>query len=457
LKRSGKEIDMAEVGDLIVSVSGIRGIIGRGLTAEVATAFAASLGTYADGGPIVLSRDGRPSGVMLRHAALAGLLAAGCTVHDLGVAATPTCGLAVRRLRVAGGLQITASHNPEEWNGLKLFGSSGGILTAAEGHDLLTCFKSGNFRRVAWNAIGQQVDCPDASDWHRDRVLELVDVPAIRAVGFRAFLDANGGAGGQLGLRLLEALGAGPIGHGCGGDGVFAHTPEPVADNLRAICPLIVQNKADIGFVLDPDADRLALIDETGRYIGEELTLALAVRSRLQKARGPVVINMSTSRVNEDVARQFGVVCLRSAVGEANVVEKMRAVNALIGGEGNGGVIDPRVGYVRDPFIGMGLILELMATTGLKLSQLADEMPAYAIIKDKYHIARDQLAALYTVLEKRWPEAMANRVDGLRLDWSDRWMHLRPSNTEPIVRVIVEAPKVEEAVGLSNEVAGLLR
>ena len=218
----------------------------------------------------------------------------------------------------------------------------------------------------------------------------------------------------------------------------------------------IHKNSADIGFVLDPDADRLALIDETGRYIGEELTLALAVLFRLRHQLGAVVINMSTSRVVEDIAQQFAVTCHRAAVGEANVVQIMRQVDAVIGGEGNGGVIDPRVGYVRDPFIGMGLVLNLMAETGKKLSELVAELPSYHIVKDKFTVPRDRLPQLFADLEKKWPEAKVNRVDGLRLDWPNRWLHVRPSNTEPIVRVIAEAPQQSEAERLCREVAGLL-
>jgi len=442
--------------ELIVSVSGIRGIIGRSLTSQDALKFASALGTYLNGGPVVVSRDGRPSGLMLRAAVVAGLMEAGCQVHDLGVAPTPTCGLAVRRLKAAGAVQITASHNPAEWNGLKLFGSDGAVLTAAVGEKVMKVFDAGGFRRVDWNGLGSLAECRDGEAWHRDRVLQLVDVSRIRARGLRTFLDANGGAGGPLGRSLLEALECRPVVQGGTADGHFEHTPEPIAENLTAVLPRVPEAGAAAGFVLDPDADRLALIDETGRYIGEELTLALAVAFRLGQERGPVVINMSTSRVVEDIARQHGVRCYRSAVGEANVAEKMRATGAVIGGEGNGGVIDPRVGYVRDPFIGMGLILNLLAETGKTLSALAAELPAYTIVKDKYPVARERLPEIAAALEKRWPDARINRLDGLRLDWDNRWVHIRPSNTEPVVRVIAEAPQADEARSLCRAVAEIL-
>jgi phosphomannomutase len=448
---------MTQETDLIVSVSGIRGILGEGLTPEAATGFASALGTYAQGGQIVVSRDGRPSGVVLRHAVLAGLLAAGCDIADLDVAPTPTIGLAVRRLQAAGGIQITASHNPAPWNGLKLFAPDGSVLSAAEGDKIKELFESGAFRRVRWSELGTATTCDNAGDWHRDRVLELVNVPLIRSKELRVFLDANGGAGGPLGRRLLEALECRLICHACGADGIFQHEPEPVLANLQEICPLIVQHGAAIGFVLDPDADRLALIDETGRYIGEELTLALAVLFRLRQTPGPIVLNMSTSGVCEDIAKQYGCACYRAAVGEANVVDKMREVGAVIGGEGNGGVIDPRVGWVRDPFIGMGLVLNILAETGKRLSRLVAELPAYCIIKDKYTVSRDRLPQLFAALLQRWPNAAVNRLDGLRLDWPQRWLHVRPSNTEPIVRVIAEAPEAEEAAELCREVGALLK
>lgn len=448
---------MSRESTLIVSVSGIRGIVGDGLTVEAATAFAAALGAHAHGGVMVLSRDGRPSGDVLRHAILAGLLASGCAVSDLGVAATPTCGLAVRRLTAAGGVQITASHNPAPWNGLKLFGPDGMVLSAVEGKRVQALFEAGTRRWAAWNKLGKVSDCRHAEDWHLERVLELVDGPPIHAAHFRVFLDANGGAGGPLGRRLLESLGCLGVCHACDADGAFLHEPEPTAENLRDICPLVKQNGAHVGFVLDPDSDRLALIDEHGRYIGEELTLALAALQRLRQQRGPVVINMSTSRVIEDICRRFDCPCERSAVGEANVAEKMREIGAVLGGEGNGGVIDPRVGFVRDPFIGIGLVLNLMADTGRPLSALADELPHYTIVKEKFSVDSERLPRLFAALLARWPEARANQLDGLRLDWPDQWVHVRPSNTEPIVRVIAEAPRAEEASALCRAVGDMLQ
>lgn len=449
---------MASGGDLIVSVSGIRGIVGQGLTGAAAWAFAAALGTHMGGGRIILSRDGRPSGLMLRHAVIAGLLETACEIEDLGIAPTPTCGFIVRDSGALGGVQITASHNPAEWNGLKLFGRDGGVLSADEGQKVKQIYETGKFRHANRNESGRGLTLlTNAYRRHQGRVVELIDVTKIRGRGFRVLLDANGGAGGELGSNLLAVLNAKGTLLGAVPDGCFAHPPEPIAENLVSVLGRVPEAGADVGFVLDPDADRLAIIDETGRYLGEELTLALAVLFRLRQERGPVVINMSSSRIVEDICQQHGVPCHRSAVGEANVVALMRQVGALIGGEGNGGVIDPRVGWVRDPFIGMGLILNLMADTGKKLSELVAELPVYHIVKDKYAVPRERLPQLEKALLARWPEAKVNRTDGLRLDWADRWLHVRPSNTEPIVRVIAEGPRKEDAENMCREVDFLLK
>ena len=443
--------------DLIVSVSGIRGIIGEGLTPEPALRFAAALGTSFQGGRVILSRDSRPSGLVIRHAVLAGLMGTGCDVHDLGIAPTPTVGLAVRRLDAAGGIQISASHNPAPWNGLKLFGADGAVLSPAAGRAIQTAYSGGTFAYAPWHRLGSVVEVADAERWHRERVLELVDGAVIRARGFRVLLDVNAGAGGRLGKALLESLGCQATLLGADPDGTFLHAPEPLAENLTDVLPKVRDGKADIGFVLDPDADRLAILDEQGNYIGEELTLALAVMCRLRQAKGPVVINMSSSRVTEDLCQKAGVPFHRSAVGEANVVALMREVNALIGGEGNGGVIDPRVGWVRDPFLGIGLVLQLMAEERKPLSAIVAGLPRYAIVKDKYTVSRERLPALQEALEKRFTDARPNRVDGLRLDWPDRWLHIRGSNTEPIVRVIAEAPSVAGANDLCTQVSDLIR
>jgi phosphomannomutase len=442
---------MAAPSDLIVSVSGIRGIVGKGLTAEAAARFAAAFGSYAKGGTVVVSRDGRPSGEMLRHAVVAGLLGAGCTVEDIGIAPTPTCGRAVRFLNAAGAIQITASHNPAPWNGLKMFGPDGAVLSAESGAIVRGLYESGEFARAGWDGIGSTRVPPGVPDEHARAVLDQVPPAVVAMQLFRVFLDANGGAGGPLGVKVLRDIGCEVVEHGCEPTGQFAHEPEPVPAHLADVAPWVKQTGSAVGFVLDPDADRLALIDEEGRCVSEEVTLALAVKYRLRQQKGPVVINMSTSRMVEDVARAAGCECFRSAVGEANVVGRMREVGAVIGGEGNGGVIDPRVGWVRDPFIGMALILSLMAEEGKPFSRLVEELPPYRMLKTKYEVPREKLAGALAAIRGRWPDTRVNTDDGLRLDGLDWWLHVRGSNTEPVVRVIAEAPTENRAWELCDE------
>ena len=442
--------------DLIVSVSGIRGIVGQGLTAETVSRFAAAYGAFVEGKKVLVSRDGRPSGEMLRHAVVAGLLGDGCSVQDIGISPTPTCGFAVRFLNAAGAIQITASHNPAPWNGLKMFGADGAVLSASDGAIVRGLYESGDFTRAAWNGIGEFHVPPDVQEEHAKTCLDQVSVATVAGRGFRVFLDANAGAGGPLGIKLLHDLGCEVCEYECHPTGLFIHEPEPTPAHLVDVAPWVKQNECAIGFVLDPDADRLALIDETGTCVSEEATLALAVKYRLMHERGPVVINMSTSRMSEDLAHGAGCECYRSAVGEANVVARMRDVNALIGGEGNGGVIDPRVGWVRDPFIGMALILSLMAEEKKPLSELVAQLPRYAMLKTKYEVPREKLAGAFTALERRWPEAKVNRDDGLRLDGPDWWLHVRGSNTEPVVRVIAEAPTEQQVKQLCDEAGAVV-
>jgi phosphomannomutase len=456
LKGQNRGLGLASIlmTELIVSVSGIRGIVGESLTEKEVASFSTALAGELRAGAVVVSRDGRPSGEMLVRAAASALAECGRAVIDIGIAPTPTCGLAVRQLRAAGAVQVTASHNPGQWNGLKFFGADGRVITARVGEAVKQRQQSGV--RQPSEKRGRITKDPNALTWHQERVTAALDAGRLRRAGLRVFVDANGGAGGPLSRNLLVALGCDVTAHACDADGRFRHEAEPTEDNVREIGPLVKRAKANVGFVLDPDADRLAILDETGRYIGEELTLALAVSYRLRQQRGPVVINMSTSRVTEDVARSHGTACYRSAVGEANVVERMLEVGAVIGGEGNGGVIDPRIGYVRDAFIAMGLILSLLAESGQPLSTLVAELPAYFIVKEKYDVERNRLTSVLEGLMRRFPEARVDRGDGLRLDWPDRWVHVRPSNTEPVVRVIAEARSEGEAHRLAQSIGELL-
>lgn len=442
--------------DPIISVSGLRGIVGESLTPEIAVRYIAAWLADWPAGSVLLSRDGRATGSMLADAIRAAAMACGRDVLDCGVAPTPTVGVLVRDRAAAGGVQVTASHNPPEYNGIKLFSADGRVIPGAPGQRVLDRYRSGRSAWVTHEHVGKATSYADPLKVHLGRVLDIVNIDRIRSQRLHVLVDANHGSGGPLASALLarlgceiRLLGGEPTGH-------FMHPPEPTAENLQAVLESVQQAGSHVGFCLDPDADRLAIIDEGGRYIGEELTLAICVKHLLQSARGPVVTNCSTSRMAEDLAKAFDVPFYRSGVGEANVVDLMLEHGAVVGGEGNGGVIDPRVGLVRDSFVAMALVLDAMADRNLPVSALADELPRYAIYKTKAAFATDRLSAAVEILQRRFSDARPDRLDGLRLDWSDKWVLIRPSNTEPIVRVIAEARDDRDARRLCEEVADVL-
>jgi len=440
----------------IISVSGLRGIVGETLTPEVAIRYAAAFSAQCPPGPLVLTRDGRFSGQMLAEAVHAGLHAVGRQTLDAGIAATPTTGILVRWLRAAGGIQISASHNPSQYNGLKLFSAEGRVIPAGPGREVLDRYRRGPVDWVSHDCLGGFQSVSDPISAHLERVLSLVEVDAIRKRRFHVLIDSNHGAGSILGKSLLEELGCRVTLLGGEPDGCFEHPPEPTAENLAGVLAAVPQCRAHVGFCQDPDADRLAVIDESGRYLGEEYTLALCVDHVLRRQRGPIVANCSTSRMSEDLAKRYGVPYFRAPVGEANVVDAMLAHGAIFGGEGNGGPIDPAVGLVRDSFVGMARLLDAMAGRQLPISRLADELPRYAIVKTKITVPPDRVPAALDALQKRFPEARADRMDGLRLDWPDGWLLVRPSNTEPIVRAIAEAATESEARALCEAAADTL-
>jgi phosphomannomutase len=441
----------------IISVSGLRGIIGESLNPELAARFAMAFAAGLPDGPLVVSRDGRTTGRMLADAIRAGLCAIGRQMLDADIAATPTTGVLVRSLGAAGGIQISASHNPPPYNGLKLFDARGQVIPADAGQRVIERYRQGTIPWVAFDRIGQVEPVRDTLTTHLESVLGTVSVEPIRTRRFRVLLDSNHGAGSRLGRPLLERLGCEVHLLGESPDGQFAHPPEPTAENLRGVGPAVTKNQADVGFCQDPDADRLAVIDEQGRYIGEEYTLALCLDHVLRERKGPVVTNCATSRMAEDLAGKYQVPFFRSAVGEANVVAAMRQHAAVFGGEGNGGPIDPRVGFVRDSFVGMALILAAMAQRRLPVSSLADSLPRYAICKEKAQVESKHVASALDALERHFSAATASRLDGLRLDWPDRWLLVRSSNTEPVVRIIAEAPAETIARALCSEAATVVQ
>lgn len=443
----------------VVSLSGIRGVVGETIDPQVVSAVAATYGAViAKRGRVVLGRDSRPTGEQLAQAAASALRGVGCEVIDLGVVPTPTVPIMIKRLKAAGGIQLSASHNPVEWNALKLFARSGRNIDGAQLKRLLAAYVAPPADLwVAWDRVGGQRPGVGALDVHLEKVLAGVDVAAIRAAGFPVLLDSVNGAGAVLGARLLEALGCRLTPLHDRPDRLFPRDPEPTAANVVETGKVVKAVGAAIGFVQDPDADRLAIIDEKGRYIGEEYTLALAAGARLAAARRagvkrPVACtNLSTSRMIDDIAKRVGGRVVRSAVGEANVVDAMLAEGAVIGGEGNGGVIDPTVVMGRDSHAGMALLLEFLAREGKPLSALIAELPRYAIHKEKVDIDRAAVAAAGPGL-KAHPAVAGAEVDerdGIKFSWADRWVHLRASGTEPVSRIIAEAPGAKEARGLA--------
>lgn len=438
-------------GTRIASVSGLRGIVGDGLDPVVATEFAAAYAAGCDGKEIVVGHDGRTTAPVFVGAVVAGVTATGRDVLLAGPTATPTLGTLVRDLGLAGGIQVSASHNPAEYNGLKFFQPEGMVLAPEQGRALLDRLERKEFGWASAGHLGKVRELYDPDDRHLGRVLDTVDEARIRSRRFKVVLDAGHGAGGRAARRLFEALGCEPIVLGGTPDGLYEHPPEPTEANLAGLTAIVPAVGAAVGFAQDPDADRLAILDETGRYIGEELTLALATLHRLSQVRGPIVLNLSTSRVAEDLATQRGNRVVRTPVGEIHVVEAMRAHGAVLGGEGNGGVIDPRVGFVRDSFVAIAQVLDLLATTGEPLSQLVERLPKYSMLKTKFPRGTRPINGMFDALADAFPDATVDRRDGLRLDWGDRWAHVRPSNTEPIVRVIVEAVDADRAAALAAD------
>jgi len=442
---------------LMVGISGVRGIVGKDLTAEVVTRWAAGFGRWAaERRPlVVVGRDSRISGPELAAAARAGLLAAGCDVVDVGLVPTPTVQLAVLHHQAGGGIAVTASHNPREWNALKFIGPDGIFLDAAAGATVQKLAGEDGGRR---GRTGKVTEDTGAVERHIQDVLAMpvIDVARIRAQSFRVALDTVRGAGGVIMPGLLERLGCAVWGIDLATDGNFPRAPEPIPEHLGALDVAVRKSGAALGIAVDPDVDRLALVDETGTPIGEDYTLAFAVRAVLGKGEGgremgtPVVCNLSTSLVVEDAARDYGAPVVRTPVGEAHVARKMVELGAVIGGEGNGGVMYGPLHAGRDAPVAAVLVLDLLARSGRRVSDLVAAAPRYTIVKAK--VARGPaLDRVYAALRRRFADAAVDTADGLRLGWRDRWLHVRPSNTEPIIRLIAEARTAEQAQQLVDE------
>ncbi|MGE0481738.1 MAG: phosphoglucosamine mutase [Phycisphaerae bacterium] len=442
---------------LMIGVSGVRGLVGKTFTPELVLQFAHAYGTVLEGGPVVLARDSRPSGEMFALAGAAGLAAAGCHVSDLGVAMTPTAAFAIRAGAQRGGIVITASHNPSPWNGLKFLDDQGLGPDPETVKRISTVREQRGYRSVEAGFEALRRDS-DAGERHAAAVRAAVDVDLRALRGVRVVLDSVNGAGGIVTPAFLQALGCDVVPINTEPSGVFAHAPEPVAENLAQLCGQVRAAKAAIGFAQDPDADRLALVDEHGRFVGEEYTLALGAWSVLAQRKGAVAANLSTSRMVDDLAQRFGTRVYRTPVGESHVARAIRRHDCVVGGEGNGGVIDPRISPVRDSLSAMSLVLQLMASTGKRVSELVAELPRYVMIKQKFECPAPRIAQAVDAIATAFAGERLDRADGVRIDLSDGWVHVRPSNTEPIVRFIAEARDADAAeriIARARAAAGL--
>ncbi len=447
---------------LKISISGIRGIAGESLTDDVITGFAAAFAQYTDSGTIVIGSDGRFSGTHIKELVISKLNRNGCKVIDIGIAPTPTVQLSVRSLSASGGIIVTASHNPSQWNGLKFVRSDGIFLNEKQAQELISIYENLPEQQPQEKEVHGYASETDngALDRHISLVLKKISADRIRQKKFRVAIDCCNGGGSVIAPRLLKELGCEIISINTDPGKVPSRGLEPVPANLSQLCTLVKKFNADIGFAQDPDADRLAIVSDKGEPIGEEYSLALAVMFVLQKHRESknkvVVTNLSTSRLTQDVAAMFGAETIRTKVGEVNVSEKIKESGSLIGGEGNGGIIWPEIGFGRDSISGIGMILDLLSESGKKISQLSGSFPRYSMIKDKIDLTEGGSAsALLAKAEEKFSSAKIDKTDGIKIDLPEGWLHIRASNTEPIIRIIAEGTDPERTKSLIDSVKEL--
>lgn len=437
---------------LMVSVSGIRGIVGDGLDPNTILKYTAAYSHFCGKGKIVIGSDGRITGEMVRQMVTGTLLAKGNDVVDIGICPTPTVLYNVKNLNAAGGISISASHNPNEWNALKLLNSSGEFMTKEQNGKMLSELELSN-KFQSWDALGKLEKYSEGLANHMKDVLDMkhIDVEAIRKRKFKVLLDSVNGSGSYIMPQFLKEFGCEVIETNCEKNGIFPRLPEPIPENLTETMKAVVEHNADIGVVVDPDADRLVLITNKGEPFSEENTITQAVKFILSKEKGNVVANLSTTRAVDDVAAEYGAKVYRSPVGEANVVQKMQEVDAVIGGEGSGGVIYPEVVFGRDALTGTAIMLQHLLEFGGSMNQLKAALPQYTIAKNKIDVSGKQPDDIINKLLEKYSGENINTDDGLRIDLEDHWVHFRKSNTEPIIRCITEAKSEETAKQLSEK------
>lgn len=441
---------------LKISISGVRGLVPESLTPEICLDFAKAFGTYLNDGKIVVGTDSRVSSEFIKGIVFSGLLSAGCSIIDLGICPTPTVAVMTRELQARGGLVITASHNPLPWNGLKFMGSDGIFLNSKEMEKLIHLYEHKKFKTSPSQGL---ISNSEATTKHIQKVLKAANASLISRRKFKVVVDACNGAGSCAAVELLKKLGCEVIELYCDPKKSFPHPPEPTPENLKSLEEEVTKKKADIGFGLDSDADRLSIVTEEGKAISEEYTLALAVKFILSKNRVSsskkkiVVTNLSTSQIIEDLVKFFGGKLIRTKVGEVYVAQELKHLKGLIGGEGNGGVIYPKVNFNRDSLVAITLILNYLAASRRTISQLIEELPKYSMLKKK--IASPNPEDLIEEIKSAFPQKTKVLTEGIKLIDNKGWVHVRPSNTEPVVRIIAEAKTKKYARQLIREIEGL--
>jgi len=444
---------------VMISVSGVRGIVGQGLTPELMLKFSAAAGMFYGKGSVLVGRDSRVTGNMIKHAVFSGLMSVGCDPVDIGICSTPTVEHAVKFSDAVGGIIITASHNPAEWNALKLLNRDGIFLNEEEGRRVKDIIDKDLIEYVMWENIGVSSEKTCVTSAHIKSILsmDIIDVAKIKERKFKVALDCVNGAGSTVMPEILGELGCEifPINMEPTGD--FSHNPEPVPGNLTELCQVVRDNKADIGVAVDPDVDRCAIIDENGNPVGEEYTLVLSEKYVLEKRKGPVVANVSTTRAVDDVAREAGVEVFRTKVGEINVVKKMIAVNASVGGEGNGGLILPDVHLGRDAPMAAAVILSALAESDKTVSELKKEVPLYYMAKNRIEIANANADEILKKIIDMSDESKLDLTDGVKINEENYWIQVRKSNTEPIIRIMAEAATQEKAQSLCDRYIEIIK
>ena len=438
---------------LMVSVSGIRGIIGDGLDPDILVKYTSAYADFVKKGKVVVGRDARISGDMVQSVVIGTLLAKGLDVIEIGICPTPTVQYTVKTLAANGGIAISASHNPNQWNALKLLNDTGQFMTPEQNAEMIKLLEAGTKNFVAWDKLGKLTHYEEGLKKHVDDVLHLnhIKIEEIKKRKFKVLVDCVNGAGVYVIPDLLRKFGCEVIEINCERSGIFPRLPEPLPENLTETMKAVINSKADLGVVVDPDVDRLVLITNEGKPFSEENTITQAVKFILSKEKGNVTVNLSTTRAVDDVAVSFGQQVFRSAVGEANVVKMMKEVNAIIGGEGSGGVIYPALHYGRDALVGIAITLQHLLEFGGSLAGLKNSLPSYFIAKKKIELGNAKPDEIINKLVQKYKDQKINTDDGLRIDFNDHWVHLRKSNTEPIIRIITEAKVQKTAEDLCNK------